>query len=45
MPCGVEFVSRQKGKVTAKARITFTPNRGLARTQNVKLKIKGKKRK
>jgi len=36
---------RQKGKVTAKARITFTPNRGLARTKSAKLKIKGKKKK
>jgi hypothetical protein len=36
---------RQKGKVTAKARITFTPNRGLASTQTAKLKIKGKRKK
>jgi hypothetical protein len=36
---------RQKGKVTAKTRITFTPNRGLASTQTAKLKIKGKRKK
>lgn len=36
---------RQKGKVTAKARITFTPNRGLANTKTAKLKIKGKRKK
>jgi hypothetical protein len=34
---------RQKGKVTVSARITFTPQGGLANTQNAKLKIKGKK--
>jgi hypothetical protein len=36
---------RQKGKLAVGARITFTPNRGIPRTQKVKLKIKGKKRK
>lgn len=34
---------RQKGKVTVGARITFTPQGGLANTQKAKLKIKGKK--
>lgn len=36
---------RRKGKLTAKSRVTFTPNRGLGRTQALKLKIKGKKKK
>ena len=36
---------RQKGKVAVKARITFTPQGGLANTQRAKLKIKGKRRK
>jgi hypothetical protein len=35
---------RQKGKVTVKARITLTPQGGLASTQTAKLKIKNKKR-
>jgi hypothetical protein len=34
---------RQKGKVTVKAKITFTPNRGFARTATQKIKIKSKK--
>jgi hypothetical protein len=33
---------RQKGKVTLKARVTFTPTGGTAATQTAKLKIKGK---
>jgi hypothetical protein len=36
---------RQKGKLGLKARITFTPNRGIPNTKNMKLKVKGKKRK
>jgi hypothetical protein len=37
---------RQKGKVTVKARITFTPSQGgLPNTQTAKLKIKGKAKK
>jgi hypothetical protein len=37
---------RQKGKVTVKARITFTPSQGgLANTQTAKLKLKGKRKK
>jgi len=36
---------RQKGKVTVNARITFTPNRGIPKTQTMKLKITGKKKK
>jgi hypothetical protein len=35
---------RSKGKVTAKAKITFTPGGGTAATQTKKLKIKGKKK-
>jgi hypothetical protein len=34
---------RQKGKLGLKARITFTPNRGIPSTKSVKLKVKGKK--
>jgi hypothetical protein len=34
---------RSTGKVTVKAKITFTPNRGFASTQKKKLKIKSKK--
>src|SRR4051794_3034719 len=34
---------RQRGKVGAKARVTFTPNRGIALTKKLKLKIRGKK--
>jgi hypothetical protein len=34
---------RQKGKVTVKARITFTPNRGIPKTVTQKLKIRAKK--
>jgi hypothetical protein len=34
---------RRKGKLAVKARITFTPNRGLASTKSLKLKIKQKK--
>jgi hypothetical protein len=33
---------RQKGKVSVKARITFTPTGGVARTQTARLKIKAK---
>jgi hypothetical protein len=36
---------RQKGKVTAKARVTFTPTGGTVTTQTITLKIKGKKKK
>jgi len=37
---------RQRGKVTVKARITFTPSQGgLANTQTAKLKLKGKRKK
>ena len=36
---------RQTGKVKVRARITFTPQGGLANTQTAKLKIKGKKKK
>jgi hypothetical protein len=36
---------RQKGKVTVRARIIFTPQRGTAGTQTLKLKIKGKRKK
>jgi hypothetical protein len=36
---------RRKGKVGAKARVTFTPDLGIPNTQNLKLKIKGKRRK
>jgi hypothetical protein len=35
---------RQKDKVTVKARISFTPQGGLANVQTAKLKIKGKKK-
>ena len=34
---------RRKGKLGLKARITFTPDRGIPSTRNVKLKVKGKK--
>jgi parallel beta-helix repeat protein len=36
---------RQKGKVGVKARVTFTPKFASARTQKLKLKVKGKKKK
>jgi hypothetical protein len=36
---------RRKGKVTVRARITFAPQGGLARTQTAKLKVKGGKKK
>jgi hypothetical protein len=36
---------RQKGKLALKSRITFTPNRGIPSTQNLKLKIKNKPKK
>jgi len=36
---------RQKGKVGVKARVTFTPKFASARTQKLKLKIMGKKKK
>jgi hypothetical protein len=36
---------KQKGKVTVKARVTFAPQGGVAATQTVKLKIKGKSKK
>jgi hypothetical protein len=36
---------RQKGKVAVSARITFTPQGGLANTRTAKLKIQGKNRK
>lgn len=36
---------KKKGKVTVNARITFTPQGGLANTQSATLKIKGKKKK
>jgi hypothetical protein len=36
---------RQKGKLALKSRITFTPSRGIPSTKNVKLKIKGKRKK
>jgi len=36
---------RQNGKLTVKARITFTPLHGLANTRTAKLKIKGKRKK
>ena len=36
---------RQKGKVTVKARVAFTPARGKANTETLKLKIKSKKKK
>jgi hypothetical protein len=36
---------RQKGKVVAKARVTFAPNRGIPKTQSLKLKIRGKRKK
>jgi Kelch motif len=35
---------RQKGKLTVRARITFTPLGGLANTETAKLKIKSKRR-
>ena len=35
---------RQMGKVTVSARITFTPQGGLANTQTAKIKIKSKKK-
>jgi hypothetical protein len=35
---------RQKGKVSVKARVTFTPTRGKANTETLKLKIKSKKK-
>jgi hypothetical protein len=35
---------KSKGKVAAKAKITFTPGGGTAATQTKKLKIKGKKK-
>jgi parallel beta-helix repeat protein len=34
---------RQKGKLAVKARVTFSPNRGIPNTKTLKLKIKGKK--
>jgi hypothetical protein len=36
---------RQKGKLGLKARITFTPNRGIPKTKTLKLKVKGKRKK
>ena len=36
---------REKGKVTVKARITFTPNRGIPKTVTQKLKLKAKPKK
>jgi hypothetical protein len=36
---------RQTGKLGLKSRITFTPNRGIPNTQNLKLKLKGKRKK
>ncbi|HEX5821330.1 MAG TPA: hypothetical protein VFY30_06155 [Solirubrobacterales bacterium] len=35
---------KTKGKVTVSARITFTPDGGLANTQTAALRIKGKKK-
>jgi hypothetical protein len=36
---------QSKGKLKAKAKVTFTPDGGTAKTQNLKLKIKGKAKK
>jgi hypothetical protein len=36
---------RRKGKVSTRARVTFTPNFGIPNTQNLKLRIGGKKKK
>jgi hypothetical protein len=36
---------RQKGKLGLNARITFTPNLGIPSTKNLKLKVKGKRKK
>jgi fibronectin-binding autotransporter adhesin len=35
---------RAKGKLTVKARVTFTPNRGLANHQTMTLRIRGKRK-
>jgi hypothetical protein len=36
---------RRNGRLGLKARVTFTPDRGIPSTRSVKLKVKGKKRK